>query len=266
MVVANAALAQSLLAFLYVALRLIRIADGDTETALALLGHVNLLEAVLSLIVGQSPPVSFFIAALAVVVWMNRLERRQRPLWLPAIVLVVLSILWMLVVAPHGLSLIVRLLVLLGLVVLLVLLVVGSEAGFSAGRFSLLDRPRPLTGAEIAWRRRWETVLLTLWMFLVITAGGNPDYWAERETVVLTDKSVLTGWVLGEEGIWTSILRDRPREVVHVRTDQIAERRICVSRYETPSAGSRATRCAASPTLAPAAGPRLHRVHLSSDP
>lgn len=244
-VVANAALVSSLVAFAYVALRLIRIAGGDTETALALLGHVALPDALLSLIVGQPLPVSFLIASSALVAWMSRLERQQRPLRTSVIILVGSSLLLILVAPPRWASLIVKILLVAVLVVLFAWLVVGSEeASFSRGMFSQLDRPRRLVSAEVRSRRLWEVISLAVSLLLVVAAGFNSDYWAAREVVVLSDRARLTGWILGEEGDWTSILRDQPREVVRVKTDQLMERRTCRARTAGPPAdGSRREEC-----------------------
>lgn len=80
----------------------------------------------------------------------------------------------------------------------------------------------------LLWRRlRWPLEIFAVAAVFVGSLLDVSEVWLPPENVRLIDGGRITGYVLSVDRDWTSVLRERNRAIILVRTAEVATRTVC---------------------------------------
>jgi hypothetical protein len=197
------ALLVSLIAAAAVVGKVLLVARGDVGTALGLVG-AGIPEILLGVAIVYAPVLTVYLVVAAV--WWNA----QRRTAISVLTLAVATIA-MLYVVPLGL------IAVLGIAAVLV---------YSAAR--------------IPWLHRWESTswagrlglhrpALIGWIIVGSLPGlvFGPEVWLPPEELTVTGAPAFTGYVVEEDGPWTTVLREDTRAVLRLEADELTDRQAC---------------------------------------
>ncbi len=96
-------------------------------------------------------------------------------------------------------------------------------------RFILRWPKEDLPSARTAFTRSFPNVIAVQLVFSVMLSSAM---WLPRENITVrgetvADEEVVGGYVLGDQGQWTTILQYRPREVTRVPAESVTARAVC---------------------------------------
>lgn len=200
------ALLVSLLAAAAVVGKVLLAARGDIETAVALVS-AGIPQILLGVAIIYAPVLTIYLVAVAL--WWNARRRT----------------------AISGLSLTVAAVAMAYLVPLGVigLVVIGAGSIYVGAR---LVRQRPGSYARWAGRLGLDRARLMDWLVVWSLAAlvFGPGVWLPPESLTVAGAPAFTGYVVDEEDLWATVLRDDTRTIIRVAEGELTDRRAC----ETP--------------------------------
>lgn len=192
--------------FAFMIIKVLGIANGNAETAIAVMSSVGVAQVTLGVVVA-SYGLLLLVWIYWLVWWGVEAGFRHQSIW-PSLIMVALVS-----VAVFALDSI-----FLGIVML-----AGSVGTIVGARFLMSS-----------FTHRGRTIMRSLFAFVGITGFlvfmSFSGQWLPTE-VVVTDESDMTselvGFVLNDSGPWVSVLTEEGRSVVRLRSESIVERKIC---------------------------------------
>lgn len=92
------------------------------------------------------------------------------------------------------------------------------------------------------WLERWRGIPPEPWraggtaalaFFVGVFLFAAP-VWVPAEAIALQDKDPITGYVVGQEADWMTILVEEDRSILTIRSDEITQRQVCTTDEDPP--------------------------------
>jgi hypothetical protein len=207
----------SLAAALFVAMKVGAVSKWNPSTGLALVNSVGIVAVITGILLTQLPLIIFQLGFIAVM-WISYRNPEESPDQLPGAVFLAgcaLGSLGALLLRPF----------LIG-VFAWMLLVFTAAFSFYMRRRIMRRSSRAAEGF-----RGIRQLVVYFWLgllgFFVIVGATTTDVWLPPEIVDLGQAHPVVGYVASSDSEWTTILIDRGRRILRVRSSAIRSRQIC---------------------------------------